>query len=100
MMRRQVQYFDSAIPLVFDCAQAQFFIVMLRTTVTRARVKNIVPGVLYSFMFLQKGGYSFTWPDACRNGGAIDPKPESTTIEHFLGNSNGYMDANVGGTWK
>lgn len=96
---RQIARFDSTIPLVFDCSRAQFFIVLLRSTVTQARVKNITPGVLYTFMFLQKGGHSFTWPEVCRNGMAIDPKADTTTIEHFIGNENGYMDANVAGTW-
>lgn len=96
---RQIARFDSTIPLVFDCSKAQFFIVLLRSSVTHARVKNITPGVLYTFEFIQQGGNSFAWPSACRNATTVDPTPNSTTVQNFIGNTNGYMDANVAGTW-
>ncbi len=91
---------DSAIPLVFDGAQAQCFIVILRSTVLHSRTRNIVPGVRYTFIFRQSGGYSFAWPEVCRNAAPVDTTAGSTTVQNFIGNTDGYMDVHAVGTWR
>jgi hypothetical protein len=87
------KYYDSAIPLVFDCSAALCFIVIMRNTVSQSRIKNVAPGARYTFVFRQKGNYAFTWPDVCHNASPVCEEPNSTTVQTFVGNTGGYLEA-------
>lgn len=87
--------------MLFDGLKAQCFVINLHNNVTGAQVRmmNIVPGVLYTFIFRQQGSFTFEWPSLCRNTAPVDPEPGSTTVENFIGNTDGHMDADITGTW-
>jgi hypothetical protein len=100
-MNRPIQTFDSRSPIAFDGNIAVVFIVyMLGSVQQTARVRNIAPGVLYTFIFIQdaEGGFTFDWPPQCTNGTAIDPAPNSTTVQNFIGYTGGLLKANIPGT--
>jgi hypothetical protein len=92
--------FDSNSPLVFDGNEAQTFMVRLTSSVGSARVRNVNPGALYTFVITQDqaGGHSFTWPAQCRNAVRVNPEPNTTTTQNFVGRPGGIMDANAAGT--
>lgn len=100
-MSREIIMLDSALPLVFDGNRAQCFVVKMRNTVTKARVKNVAPGVIYTFMFNQdgSGNHRFAWPQQCLNATAVNPSPFALTVVHFIGDANGNLDANMAATW-
>jgi hypothetical protein len=85
--------------MVFDGTLAECFIVNLHNNVSTAKVKNIVPGVLYTFIFHQdgRGGHSFFWPSVCRNASDVGRAPGQTSVHNFVGNG-GYLDATMPGT--
>jgi hypothetical protein len=89
--------FSSAAPMVFDGTLAVCFVVHLHNSVSNAKVKNIVPGMLYTFMFHQdaKGGHVFSWPINCRNAADVGRRPGQISIHNFIGNEDGYLDANL-----
>jgi hypothetical protein len=83
--------------MVFDGTLAECFIVHLRNNVSTAKVKNVAPGVTYTFIFHQDatGGHVFSWPSACRNPSAVGREPGQTSVHNFIGNVGGYMDATL-----
>lgn len=89
--------YSSALPMTFDCTLAQCFIVHMRNNVSTAKVKNVAPGVLYTFIFHQDshGGHAFLWPSNCRNSADVGRDPNQTSVHNFIGNTGGYLDANV-----
>lgn len=101
-MTRFIAIFDSASPLVFDGTRAQCFVVVLHNTVMQARLKNIIPGLLYTFVLQQDsiGNHRFVWPQTCKQAMPVDPKPDAVTVQNFVGNSDGSLYANAAGTWS
>jgi hypothetical protein len=99
-MSRNYMLYSSASPIVFDGTVAECFIIRLRNNVSSAKVKNIAPGVLYTFIFHQdaRGGHAFAWPSTCRNATDVGRKPNQTSVHNFIGNDGGYLDANMPGT--
>jgi len=91
--------YSSTSPMIFDGTTAVCFIVAMHNNAT-ARVKNIVPGMLYTFIFHQDshGGHAFTWPTACRNNADVGRSPGQTSVHNYIGNEGGYMDANTPST--
>jgi hypothetical protein len=101
-MRRPFQIFDSALPILFNANTTLCFIVNLHSSVTEASIRNIIPGGLYTFIFHQDatGQHTFTWPSQCVNAIPVNPSPDSTTIQNFIGQEGGgSMAANLPGTW-
>ena len=101
-MSRPFELFDSESPIVFDGNKALCFIVSLHSSVTGARVKNIAPGARYTFIFHQDaaGQNTFAWPSQCVNGMLVDPAPNSTTVQNFIGTTGGNLLADIPGTWE
>jgi hypothetical protein len=99
-MTRPYQIFDSSDPLVFDGNVAVCFIIQMNSYAKGARIRNIAPGVFYTFIFHQDGtgGHEFEWPGACLNAPAIGLDPNLSTVQNFIGVPGGYMQANIPGT--
>ena len=95
-MKRQYMLYSSASPIVFDGTLAVCFIISLRNNAT-AKVRNIVPGVLYTFIFHQDahGGHAFFWPEQCRNSADVGREPNETSVHNYVGNEDGGLDANT-----
>jgi hypothetical protein len=72
-------------------------IVMTRSLTVPPRMRNITPGVLYTFIFEQDsaGGNTFAWPLGCENATPIDLKPNSYTVQNFIGRNGGILSANI-----
>jgi hypothetical protein len=100
-MIRPVKTFDSRSSIVFDGNEALCFIVIMNSNSSGARVKNIIPGVLYTFIFQQDatGEWTFEWPAQCTNGAAINPAPNSTTVQNMIGYTGGLLKGNIPGAW-
>jgi len=98
-MKRQYMLYSSAAPMVFDGTVAVCFIVQMHNNVSSAKVKNIAPGVTYTFIFHQDahGGHAFLWPSTCRNPTDVGRAPGQTSVHNFIGNG-GYLDATMPGT--
>jgi hypothetical protein len=92
--------YSSTSPIVFDGTQAQCFIVNLRNNINSAKVKNIAPGVLYTFIFHQdgRGGHAFVWPAECQNATDVGRAPGQTSVHNFIGDVGEVMNANAPGT--
>ena len=99
-MSRPCLTVSSASPL-FDGNRAVCWFMTMRNDVTNARFKNIVPGVLYTFLFRQDntGGRSFEWPPLCVNPIPIDQTPHAVTVQNFIGSTGGQLIANLPGTF-
>lgn len=101
-MSRTYQLLDSLNPLVFDGNVAVCFIVTMHNNVTTARVKNIAPGAMYTFVFYQdaQGGHVFLWPASCINASPVALEPGSSTVQSFIGTAEGNLQANLPATWS
>lgn len=99
-MSRPIQTLDSSDPVIFDGNVAVCFIVLMNSYVNNAKVRNIAPGVLYTMIFQQDadGNHEFVWPGSCLNAAAIDTKPGAFTVQNFIGNTGGSLQANLPGT--
>jgi hypothetical protein len=100
-MSRPYVLLNSRIPLVFDGNQALCFIVAMNSNVTSAKVKNIAPGAMYTFVFHQNttGHYAFAWPAQCLNAVMIDQDPQAVTVQNFIGLTGGRLLAVPSGAW-
>jgi hypothetical protein len=101
MTNRPYQTLESSGPLLFDGLQAVCWFVHMKSDITSPRVINISPGQLYTFVFGQDGtgGHKMIWPFNCRNAAPIDPTPNSTTVQNFIGNTGGLLEANISPAW-
>jgi hypothetical protein len=99
---RNYLYIDAQNNMLFDGLEAECWHIALGVNVSSARVKNISPGQLYTFLFEQnyEGFNTFQWPSACVNGTAINLDPNSITIQNFIGDTGGILRAHVPGTWQ
>lgn len=95
---RGTAWLDSRSAMTLDCLETQCFTIMLRSNVNQMRVKNICPGVTYTFIIHQTGEYKFTWPSVCINGPDIRPIANSVTVANFIGLNDGTMQADSPGT--
>lgn len=98
---RNYLYIEAQENMLFDGLEAESWHIALGTNVHTARVKNISPGQLYTFLFEQDyaGSHTFTWPPACTNATAISMDPDAITIQNFIGDTGGILRAHVPGTW-
>lgn len=81
---------------VFDATIAQEFKITLTGNVTAPTFINGTSGpALITFRIVQDGtgGHSWTWPANIRNGGAINPGPNSRSIQTFALDTDGSLDA-------
>ena len=99
-MRRRSLTFDSRHPMTFDGLNAECWFITMHNNVSIAYIKNMMPGVLYSFEFEQDSvGHYFAWPSQCLNAIIVDPAPNSRTVQNFIANSSRQLIANMPGTW-
>jgi hypothetical protein len=96
-MSRPTQHIESGGAILFDGLQAVCWFINMNSDITSSRVTNIAPGQLYSFVFTQNatGNNKMNWPANCINANPIDPTPNSTTVQHFVGLTGGLLHANV-----
>ena len=96
-MNRPFLNLESAGGLLFDGLQAVCWFIHMSSSVTAARVSNSSPGQLYTFVFTQdaKGGHVMNWPANCLNAAAIDPAPNSVTVQNFIGDTGNILRANI-----
>jgi hypothetical protein len=97
MMNRPYLHLESSGPLLFDGLKAVCWFVHMDSNITSPRITNISPGELYTFVFTQSatGGYVMNWPVNCINAAPIDPAPNSTTIQSFIGDTGAMLYANL-----
>jgi hypothetical protein len=93
---------ESSGSMLFDCNVAVCWQIEMVSHVDTPRIRNIIPGVLYTFIIHQdaKGGYKFTWPVQCENGTAVNPAPNSYTVQNFVGMYGGTMRADIPATYQ
>jgi hypothetical protein len=101
-MNRPFQNLESTGPLLFDGLVAVCWFVHMNSSITSPRVTNISPGQLYTFVFTQDatGGHRMVWPANCINANPINPTPNATTVQNFIGNLGGLLYSNVPSTGK
>jgi hypothetical protein len=99
-MNRPFLTFDSSEAVLFDGLAAVCWFINMRSDLTNARVRNMSPGQLYTFVFIQDatGGHRMTWPSSCVNAAPIDPAPNATSVQSLIGDMNGFLYANVAAT--
>lgn len=102
VMTRPYLFLESSGPLVFDGLKAVCWFVLMKSNISTPRVTNISPGQLYTFVFTQDatGGHFINWPVNCNNASQIDPAPNSTTVQNFIGNAGGNLDVNISAAWS
>jgi hypothetical protein len=100
-MRRLI-YESAAQSLIFDALKGETFVIGMGTSVQKLRVKNAAPGQLYDFILKQNqaGGHRLIWGQNIRNGGMPDPRPYAVTVQSFIADTGGILDANIPGTWS
>jgi hypothetical protein len=69
--------------------------------VVTLNAKNFIPGHLYFFLFKQDsvGGRTLAWGTNTSNGSALDPEPNSVTVQSFMADASGVLRANLPATW-
>lgn len=69
----------------------------MHSNVAQANVRNVIPGMLYVFIFVQDGagGRVFNWPFNCLNAPRINSNPNSITVQCFIGLPNNLLIANI-----
>lgn len=98
-MRRLVAI-DAAQSVLIDALQGETFAVSMGTSIKHLRVKNASPGQLYVFLLTQdqRGGHTVTWGSDIRNGAVLNPHPNSITVQSFIADTGGILEANIPGT--
>jgi hypothetical protein len=87
--------------LLLDASAQETFILRFRTSVESLRIKNISPGQLYCFVLKQdqKGKHRLNWGNTALNGMLLDPRPNSVTVQCFIGMSGQFLLAVPPGQW-
>lgn len=89
--------------IVFDGLEAVVWKILMSSNVVASgvTVKNVSPGQLYTFIFVQDavGGHIFAWPAQVDNGALVDPQPNTTTVQNYIGNTGGILQSNAPGAW-
>lgn len=100
-MRRALNITAAAI-LLLDCSEYESFLIYFRTSVETLELRKIIPGVLYTFTLTQDGigGHQLNWGSTARNATPLNPTPNSTTVQSFIGMAGGYLQAVPPGTWS
>jgi hypothetical protein len=96
-MTRPYQSLSSSGAVTFDGLKAVCWFISMTSSITAPRMVNLAPGQLYTFVFKQDaaGGHTINWPYNCLDAASIDPAPNSTTVQNFIGNTGGILSANL-----
>ena len=88
--------------MLLDGSLYQTFIITFGTSVKQLILKKFSPGMLYVFVMKQdqKGSHTMNWGNSASNAVPLDPRPLSTTVQSFIGMSDGTLYSNVPGTWS
>ena len=99
---RRALFQNAAQTMLLDGSQAETFVITLRTSIDNLLLKKISPGMIYAFVLRQdqKGAHTMNWGDSARNGVPLDPRPNSITVQCFIGMKDGHLQANLPGTWN
>ena len=99
---RRTLFQPAAQTMLLDCSLHETFVIDMRSSVRTLMLKKASPGMLYVFVLRQdaKGGHAMNWGDGATNGVPLDPRPHSHTVQTFIGNSDGTLEAIVAGTWS
>lgn len=75
--------------------------VIMRSNVTSATIRHVIPGVLYVFVIQQDGtgNHTFLWPNNCLNAMPVNQRPNGTTVQCFIGLNNNLLNANIPATY-
>lgn len=100
-MNRPYLQLDSSPPPQFNALNVLTWRVIMRTNVTSAIVRNVIPGALYVFVIQQDGigKHRFVWPANCMNAAPVNQKPLGTTVQCFNGLQGNRLDANIPATY-
>jgi hypothetical protein len=101
-MNRKLIKFDSAEAMVFDGLTAAVWQIEMVSSVNPAPpMRNIIPGVLYTFVFHQNqaGNNTFAWPSPCLNAAPISLGADTSTAQNFIGTADGKLLANIPATY-
>lgn len=98
-MRRTVQI-EAEQTVLIDALQGENFFVHLATSIQQMLIKNVTPGQLYVFAFAQDGigGHTVQWGSEALNASPVDPAPDSTTVQSFIGTAGGELQASLPAT--
>lgn len=88
--------------MLLDGSQAQTFVILFGTSVDALMLKKISPGMLYVFVLKQdqRGSHTMNWGASALNAVPLDPRPNSTTVQSFIGMMDGTLQSNIPGTWS
>jgi hypothetical protein len=88
--------------VLIDALQGDVFLVRLTTSIRQLILKNASPGQLYVFVFTQDavGGRTVQWGGQTLNGSSVMPDPDATTVQSFIANAGGTLQANLPATWS
>lgn len=97
----QLQIMSPAANMVFDGSQYTAFKTTLPGNINDATIQNMIPGNLYTFIFVQDsvGGHIFLWYSGVHNWTAICSIANSTTIQTFVADDAGLLWAIGPGTY-
>jgi hypothetical protein len=95
-MRRTVQL-EAQQTVLIDGTQGETFIIRMNRSIWQLWTKNLSPGQLYVFVMTQdsRGGHTVQWGDQVYNVSPLNPAPHSTTVQSFIGNADGTLQANL-----
>lgn len=100
-MNRPYLQIDSSPPPQFDALSVLTWRVIMRTNVSSAIIRSIIPGALYVFVIQQDaaGRHTFKWPANCLNAAPVNLKPNGITVQCFIGLQGNRLNANVPATY-
>jgi len=87
-------------PLRIDAYDGNVFRIVLNASIVDVRMRNVSPGLLYTFIIRQTAtSHTFQWPATVRGGMTICRRPHSTSVQTFIGRPGGDLLAIMPGTW-
>lgn len=99
---RRTLFQNAAQTMLLDCSRHETFVITMGTSVHTLLLENISPGMLYVFVLRQdhRGSHKMNWGGIATNGVPLDPTPNSTTVQTFIGDNPGILEANTAGAWS
>ena len=87
--------------MLLDLNAYETFVIDFQTSVVDMRLKNPIPGRLYTFVMRQdaKGNHRLQWASDAHNGMMLNPTPRSVTVQTFIAAKDGNLYAVPPGTW-
>jgi hypothetical protein len=98
---RKVLIQNAAHTMLLDASRYQTFVIRCATSIVTMQVMNVSPGMLYCFVMQQdaNGNHTVNWDANMQNAMSVDPEPNSTTVQTFIGTKGDILTTNVPGTW-